>query len=121
MSVRAFKKTNKNLQKLLDFLGKNGGCITTKSPGQWWKLILFACNLDEILWDVGVPEGELNHSDNIEEENPNIKYYMFGICQDYNGDMLYDPIFGIKILFDDNKISDTKIIGYRSDTVLGSF
>lgn len=121
MSITAFKKTNENLQKLLDFLGKNGGYITTKAPNQWWKLVLYPSDIGKLLREVTVPGGQLNYV--AEENNPNIHTYLLGICQDCNGDaLLYDPVFGIQVVICDNdKITETKIIGYRSDTVLGSF
>lgn len=92
------KKATKQLQKIFDFLGEFGGTIETDDPGTWWKL------------DV-----EVEHADE------NMKNVLIGVCKTKNGDVMFDPQFTLSLKMEHERIIETEIMGYLSQTGLGDF
>lgn len=98
MSKKATMQSVEQLQKIMDFLGENGGTITTKNPGTWWKL------------DLEIFEGE-------EDDE---KQVMIGICQSVSGDLIFDPAFQLLVKMQDDQIKSVDITSYESTTFFGT-
>lgn len=97
MGKRALKRSVKQLQKLFDCLGENGGIITSKDPDGWWNLDLEVDPVGEDRKDV-----------------------MICTCQKINGDFLYDPLFRLTLTMKDGKIADADILRCENMTAFGT-
>ncbi len=97
MGKKARTKSVAKLQKIYDYLGKYGGTIETKKPGNWWK---FYMDTD--------PIGELKVASQI------------GVCKDVNGDTIFDPLFHIVITLDEDNITEVEINDCEETTMFGT-
>jgi len=96
MCIATTKKAAGQLQKILNKLGKFGGIIETDNPGTWWNL------------DVEI--------ESISDDEKNI---MIGVYKEFNGDIMFDPLFHVTAKFDEDKISEVCVNQCTEDTALG--
>lgn len=97
MRKRALKESVKQLQRLFDYLGENGGIITPKTPDSWWPLDLEA-----------EPVGE-------DRKDVTICTY-----QNMNGDVMCDPLFQLTLTMKGGRIAEVDILKCENTTIFGT-
>lgn len=98
MSKKASKKSIQQLQKVIDFLGSNGGRIEVKDSGTYWNL-----NVEVI------PSGT------------NEKLVTIGVYKNFYGDILFDPCFSLTVSTIGDTICNAEITQYISCLPTGIF
>ena len=92
------KETKENLEKLIDFLGENGGIIKTDNPEMWWDMCMESY---------------------MDKDTGNMSITL-GIYSTLNGDVIPDPEFRLEARMKDGKISKIELVSYYSQTVTGT-